>query len=666
MTSFFENQDRARRNTRVLVLLMAAGVIAMGCAIYALLVLVEQRTVTVDFSTGALKRPGLLQLDLLLWCVLGTAAIVAVASTSRSLSLRGGGAQIAEMMGGRLVSGSPRDALDRRLLNVVEEMAIASGVPVPMVFVLDQEEGINAFAAGFALDDAAIAVTRGCLEKLTRDELQGVIGHELSHVLNGDMKLNIRLMGIVFGIVCLGLLGRLLVRAGSTSSYVSSSSRRERGGSPGAALLFIGLGVMAIGAVGELCGKLIKAAVSRQREFLADASAVQFTRNPDGIAGALKKIGGWRAGAGMQAAHAEEASHFFFGDIHKRLFDGSVFATHPPLGERIKRIDPGFDGQLPEVGEGIAQPEDDGTTRGFAAAAAGPGAGRAAAAGAAAGVATGAAAAPARDAAGEVVGRVGSTTLDDGRRLLGALPAALREGARTPFSACSMVFALLLSEDPQVRSAQAEQIARLAGPSLQTETERLCGAVQGLGRQDRLPLVALLAPALRALSFDQRAAFSRTVQALIDADAQVSIFEYVVAQTLRERLSPERSAPQRARVRYRSLSGVQPELQLLLSLLAHAGAFEAGDAERAFAAGAQRLAGLEQGMELLPQSERLLFGLAEALTELRALSPQLCAQVVDACAHAVIADRRVTDDEDTLLRAVCEALGCPLPPLPAG
>jgi Zn-dependent protease with chaperone function len=643
MTTFFEHQDLARRNTRILVTLMALGVVAMGCAIYALLAFVEQKGVSRLTSAGALYPPqSFFQPELFLSCLFGTAAVVGLASGSRVLSLRGGGGQIAEMMGGRLVSGSPRDVLEKRLLNVVEEMAIASGVPVPQVFLLEGEEGINAFAAGFTPDDAAVAVTRGCLEKLTRDELQGVIGHEFSHVLNGDMRLNIRLMGIVFGIVCIGLLGRLLMRVGSSSSY-TVSSRRDRGSSPGAALFVVGLGVVLIGSVGELFGKLIRAAVSRQREFLADASSVQFTRNPGGIAGALKKIGGFSQGGAMQAVHAEEASHFFFGDIHKRLFDGSVLATHPPLAERIKRIDPSFHGEFPEVGPGIAQPEDV------------PVSGFASGAGAQRGAATDAASVVSR------VGTASAESLEQSKRLLDSVPPALRAAAGSPFSACATVYALLLSDDTKVAVAQRAQIEALAGPYLLAEAERLAPAVAALAGRDRLPLVALLAPALRELSRDQRATFSRTVQALIDADQAVSIFEYVLAQTLKERLSDDNPAYARSRVRYHSLKGVHDELELLLSLLAHAGDFDGSGAGPAFTAGAGRLVG--ESLTLLPPSTRLLSGLSDALTQLRALAPQLSAQVVDACAHVVLEDRRVTDDEATLVCAVCDALGCPLPPL---
>lgn len=641
MAAFFEHQDRARRNTRVLVALMALAIVAMGGAFYALTKVVWPWVVD-SVGRGALTATAGFEPDLLFMCIAGTAAVVAFASAGRALSLRGGGSQIAESLGGRLVSGHPRDGLERRLLNVVEEMAIASGVPVPQVFVLDFEAGINAFAAGLTLDDAAVAVTRGALEKLTRDELQGVVAHEFSHVLNGDMRLNIKLMGIVFGIVCISLFGRFLMRASS-----GGGSRRSRGGG---GLVLVGLGVYLIGLVGELFGKLIKAAVSRQREFLADASAVQFTRNPGGIGGALKKIGGIGSpGAEIRTVHAEEASHFFFGEIRKRLVDGSFLATHPPLAERILRIDPSFRGEFPRVAPGIADPEDDTVSAFSAPARAAP-----------------APVAPSREpaaiAAG-VVAQAGTATaegIDEGRRLIDGLPPQLLSAAHSPFSASAIVYALLLSEEPSFLERQIEQLDALSGSRLRMETTRVAAAVRALGRRDRLPLVALCAPALRQLSPNQRAAFSRTVQALIDADRDVSIFEYVLGQTLRERLSTERPANARGRVGVRSLKAVRTEVELVLSLLAHSGATQAGSAARAFAAGRARVADL--ALTLLPPSTHLLPALGTALVALRSLAPRASAQLIDACAHVVLTDRRVTDDEATLLRAVCDALGCPLPP----
>jgi len=634
MGNFFEHQDRARRNTRVLVLLMALGVLAMGSAIHLLLVLFANVS---GGSAAWLAAPGLVRGDLLFASILGTGVVVAAASAVRAASLRGGGAQIAQMLGGRLASGSPRDPLEKRLLNVVEEMAIASGLPVPQVFVLDDEPGINAFAAGFAPGDAAIAVTRGCLEKLTRDELQGVIAHEFSHVLNGDIRLNVRLMGIVFGILCIALLGRLMMRAGSRGSGLVL--RRSRG-SPGAAIFALGLAVFAIGSIGELMGKVIKAAVSRERELLADASAVQFTRNPGGIAGALKKIGGFAAGAQVASVRAEEASHFFFGDIHRRVFAASLLATHPRLADRIRRIDPSFTGEFPQIGSGIAEPVDDAQS-GFAN--------------------TGGRVQQAMTAS--VIADVGSPspeTLAGGRQLIAALPAALHDALTSPFSACAIVYALLVSEEPAVAAAQRAAIESACGRALRVETERLQGLVRSAGRASRLPLCSLLAPALRELSHEQRAAFSRAVQALIDADRAVSVFEYVLAETLRTRLADEAAPARRNGVRHRSLQSVRSELALLLSLLAHAGDADGRSAASAFASGASRLQGV--ALSILPPSDRLLMALGPALAELRALTPKLREPLVDACAHTALADLHVAEDEATLLRAVCDALDCPLPP----
>ncbi len=245
-------------------------------------------------------------------------------------------------MGGTLVPADVQDPLRRRLRNVVEEMAIASGVPVPEIYVLEEESGINAFAAGFTPSDAAVAVTRGTLELLDRDELQGVIAHEFSHILNGDMRLNIRLMGVLFGIMVLGLIGRLIVRGGHHTSIISS--RRDRG-APVA--LVIGLGLMVVGGIGVFFARVIKAGISRQREYLADASAVQFTRQSSGIANALKKIGGYSEGSLIKSADPEEVSHMLFGTGARFC---SLFATHPPLVARIQALDPSFrDTDFPRV-----------------------------------------------------------------------------------------------------------------------------------------------------------------------------------------------------------------------------------------------------------------------------------------------------------------------------
>ena len=273
--------------------------------------------------------------------------VIALGSLYKVSELASGGEVVAHMMGGRLVDPQTTDLAERRLLNVVEEMSLASGVPVPPVYVMDNEPSINAFAAGFRPADAVVTVSRGCLQYLTREELQGVLGHEFSHVLNGDMRLNLRLIGMVYGILVLSIIGYFVMRS---AGWVGSSSRSsdDRRGDNRAAIFFIGLALYILGYLGVLLGNIIKAAISRQREFLADASSVQFTRNPGGLAGALKKIGGLAEGSRINDPHAHEISHMFFGDA----FAGSIFnlfATHPPLEERIRLLDPNFDGSYPAV-----------------------------------------------------------------------------------------------------------------------------------------------------------------------------------------------------------------------------------------------------------------------------------------------------------------------------
>src|SRR5262245_17240777 len=346
-TDFFQQQDSARRRTFLLVVyfvLAAVILIALG-----------DRLVLVVGLYGAGKPVSWWQPELLLLVAAGVGVVVGGASAFKVAQLASGGQAVALMMGGAEVPGTTTDPREKRLLHIVEEMALAAGVPVPPVYVLD-EPGINAFAAGYAPGDAVVAVSRGCLNFLTRDELQGVVAHEFSHILNGDMRLNVRLIGLIFGIIALSLIGRMLML---------TSGRRSSGrNNSGAGLVLLGLGIFALGMVGAFFGRLIQAAVSRQREYLADASAVQFTRNPDGIAGALKKIGGLQEGSRIENPRAEEVGHMFFASAFKHGVTG-LLATHPPLEDRIRRIDPSFTGEYPEVHPvGVDRAELEGPRRG--------------------------------------------------------------------------------------------------------------------------------------------------------------------------------------------------------------------------------------------------------------------------------------------------------------
>jgi Zn-dependent protease with chaperone function len=650
MQNFFEHQDRARRNTTKLVLLFVLAVVLIVVGVYAALALALAFAGD-GFNPRALVQPGLMML-----VGIGVPVVIVGGSLFKWIALRQGGHVVAESLGGtRLKPTSASDASAglsaeerQRLMNVVEEMSIASGVPVPPVYVLD-EDGINAFAAGYAPDDAVLGVTRGCVHLLTRAELQGVIAHEYSHILNGDMRTNIRLIGVIHGILLIGLVGRTLMRV---AFYSGNTRRRSDDDSKnGIPIFFIGLALFVVGSAGFLCGRMIKSAISRQREFLADASAVQFTRHPEGIAGALKKIGGYEPGAEVEARKAEEISHMFFADAVSGFFSGGAFATHPPLEERIQRIDGSFEGRFPKVRY------DDGA-RPLASSSAAPGAVGLAASGG--GDRRAPAAGPGRPA-DDVVAQAGTFSPDHvayGAELRAALPEAFLDAVHEPTGAEAVVYALLLDpDDAEVRRAQLRTL-RERDAEAARRAEDLFGRLDEVPRRARLPLVDLAAPALRSLGEPQADAFRATLRTLVEADDQLTIFEYALETIVRRRLEHARRPRESGRVRFRRLGPVKDDAVTLLSALAQVGHRTNRAARRAFDEGAGYLPdlGAAEPVAARPQD------LDTALDRLAATAPKVKQQVLDACAHVVLDDDTVTVQEGELLRAIAVALESPLPP----
>jgi Zn-dependent protease with chaperone function len=646
---FFERQEQAHRNTKLLVVYFIAGVAMLTVTVYlAVLLIFTGVSSRHHHGYGDEPQVGLWNPQLFLGAAAGTLAVIVLGSLFKTAELAQGGSAVATMLGGRLVNPHTTDPDERKLLNVVEEMAIASGVPVPQVYVMDEEQGINAFAAGHATSDAAISATRGAIKLLTRDELQGVIGHEFSHILNGDMRLNLRLMGIIFGILCLAVLGRVLLQTRSRSS-------KDRNPLP-----LLGLALLLIGWIGVFFGRLIQAAVSRQREFLADASSVQFTRNPAGLAGALKKIGGLSCGSKLEAAHAEEASHMFFGNGMGESFF-HLMDTHPPLEERIRAIDASFDGKFPETGmEPVAADISRRTlTREQLAPTHVGGYGS----GAEAGITR---LAPPVIAAQTVMSSLGNPTtahLSYAEVLRNAFPEPVVSAAREPLGASALVYALLLSSDPQLRSQQLQLLAQNAGEGARQETERLLPDVADVATHAKLPLVDLALPALRNFSPGQYQQFSRAMQLLIESDHEIDLFEYVLQKVVLRHLDPHFNGARKPLIQYYALKPLTPDCAVLLSALAYAGQEERKKIQQAFRQGAQPLsyaARVEVG--LLPAEQCDLEQVDAALNRLALAAPQIKKNVLAACAQTVAADGLIQETEAELLRAIADALDCPLPP----
>ncbi|MFA6289733.1 MAG: M48 family metallopeptidase [Opitutaceae bacterium] len=639
---FFEAQARAKQRTSRLVVLFSLAVLGVIAASYVAAI--------AGLSYTTRGQPWW-DFQVLTVVTFATLILVGLASLFKWLQLRDGGRAVAEMVGGRRVDPHTTNLKERQLLNVVEEMAIASGVPMPSVYVLPDEEGINAFAAGLTTSDAVVAVTDGTLQKLTRDELQGVIAHEFSHILNGDMRLNLRITALVFGILVIGLIGRGILYS-MRHTRVRSGNNKNGGG---AVIVVLGAGValLLIGYAGYFFGRLIQAAVSRQREFLADASAVQFTRNPGGITGALKKIGGFALGSSLQSTKSAQIGHFFFAQGFRSNF-GGLWATHPPLPERIRAIDASFDGQYfnpPEVvdvsRESWSQATDDVSAP-------------------LAGFAPASKSVPPRNAHAIItsVGTLTPENVANAQTLLDAAPAVLRESVRTPASASALICGLLLDTAAEPRARQQALITQHGGASLAANVTALDSSLRALRPEARLPLVLLSLPSLHDLPAADLSRLLETLDELVHADGRVTTFEFALQKVLSHHLALGK-APHAPGNEIYSFQAVERELALVLSCLARSAADDETGAAQAFASGANQLRLLEGRLALLSPAECSFERLDAALDRLSQGSLPIKQRLLTAGAHVITSDGAVRVSEVELLRAFASALDCPMPALAA-
>ncbi len=641
--NFFEHQEVARRTSQRLVVLFALAVVAIVVAV----------NLVATFVYAGVFGPTPLPRGFYLTNTAVTLLMIGAGTWWETARLASGGEAVASMIGARRVDPATRDLLERRLLNVVEEMALASGTPVPRVYVMDEEASINAFAAGHSLHDAVIAVTRGALTRLTRDELQGVIGHEFSHILNGDMRLNIRLIGVLFGLLMLSMFGRFMMEIGR-------GSRDSKGGV--AVLVVAGVALWILGWIGVFFGRLIKAAVSRQREYLADASSVQFTRNPDGIGGALRKIGGLTQGGnpGSRIEHpnAETLSHLFLGAARPSFASG-LFATHPPLAERIKRI---YGRELPllpanelPLAEALA-----GAPAAAAAEAPIPFPGGLAALDVAASPVAALVREPSRSE--RVTEEIGSAVAE-GLRLARAVrpaeqsPSGPLEAALADTSGVQLlVLAMLIEKDKPFSGQQRQLVAEAFGADAARRVDDLHEAVQRLPPGLRLPLLDRAEPTLLKLPLAARERLLLLAHGLIQADGRVTLHEFLLFTVLKRRIG--RDAHRRVPVRYADLSPLVAEVGLVMSLLASVRLPQ--QPERAYNAGVLLLPGIDP--PLVPTERIDLDAVGRALDRLNELAPLAKPHLIKACAAVAFVDGTTHWKAASCLRTICAALDSPLPP----
>ncbi|MGI3094998.1 M48 family metallopeptidase [Vibrio diabolicus] len=609
---FFDHQDTARQRTGLLVFLFSLAVVTITGLVSVLSIGIYYGVTGEHFDQET-------ALTYVLLCFAGVLLVVAISSTVRLSALTSnGGRGVAESIGGKLISSNTLDAKHRQLLNVVEEMAIASGIPVPPVYVMQEERGINAFAAGMSIDDAVIGVTQGALDSFTRDELQGVIAHEFSHILNGDMRLNTRLIGVLFGITCIAHFGHLVLDNTHHTSRVSRSSSDSDKGF--AVIMLIAIICLVLGWIGTLFGSMIKAAISRQREFLADASAVQFTRNDQGIAGALKKIGSHMAGSSLNTKASDEMSHMMFGQSKLSGFSG-LFATHPPLEERIRRIEPGWDGSFSQSSHRPTTSFENDNVSGFS---------------------SGTSTQPEKPTTAELS--------EVGQQLLNQLPSELVDIAREPYSARFIAFALIFDGSELQREMIKSHIPNVS------QAQLLPWLDYDLPLHLRFPLLELSIPALKSLSEGQKNRLCQVLRELSQTDDHYSLAEWCVINLLEKQLLESYGCTKQIQ----SLKQLKESVFWLLRELAWVSHSQPEDAQRAFS-NALTCLGFNDA-ELQPANKN--WGLNRAALELLLqLKPKSRRLFVKACRLAIESDGKVTVAEGELYRVIACFLEVPEPPL---
>lgn len=638
---FFAEQDSARKRTRRLVALFVLAVIAIVAIMYAIWVGIFYMSMPNEVilqAAGEDTRITLWNPQIFAWSTGITVAVIALGTLYKISKLARGGEAVALALGGRRVDPGTTSFEERRLLNVVEEMSIAAGVPVPDVFILENEPGINAFAAGFTTSDAVIGVTQGTAQLLSRSELQGVIAHEFSHILHGDMKINLRAIGLLFGIFLIAVAGRWIIEASLRS--------RDRA----FAAVFAGIAVFIVGSIGLFFGRLIQAAISRQREVLADASAVQFTRDPSGLAGALKKIGGLSNHSFMQTPAAEEASHMFFGEAIKRLalFEG-LMRTHPKLGDRIRKLEPHWDGafgtvELPAIGE----PDRVGAVSESAAAL---------------GDRAIATLAPAAiEGAFSHIGDPSPQEVASAQTLRAALPEVLVDASRQPHSAQALVFGLLLAPQPNLRTAQVAALRQQTDARTADLALRAHGASAHRASAEKIALVDMAIPVLRHLSRPEYERFVTVVGYLMRSDQDIDLFEYALSRIIVRHLGRRFDGAGDTPVKFRRLKSLVGDATVVLSALAHCGSGGEAGVRQAFAAGVEALGIRGAGISLLPPQACGLQRVDQALKRYDASTPQLKKSLMHACASVVMNDTQIDDREAELLRAIADTIDVPIPP----
>ncbi len=625
--NFFEHKADAKRNTVWLYLLFFCATLVIIVAVY---MAATVSLYLLAFSIRELSAPDtFFEFNRFIITSLLTIAVILAGSMYKIKQLRmGGGIAVARMLGGRRLRAS-KDPIERQLRNVIEEMAVASGVLTPAIFIMEQP-GINAFAAGFGQKDTVITVTRGAMEMLNRDELQGVIAHEFSHILHGDTLIKMRMMGLLHGITMISDFGILLIAGRHTLKY----SSRKRALHP--VMMLSGVLFFSVGLLGMLAADFIKAAMSRQREFLADASAVQFTRNPEGIGNALKVIGGYKAGSRLNLPEVQQVSHLFFGEALQVWWQSNWWASHPPLLARIQRIEPKFRGHLNEIDESAVRF----LNQQHAANLFSP---------------------PPTSQQLQLnveqvmasIGEPEAKHLDQAHYVLQQIPDEVHDLFGEKETARAMIYNLLLDDDKRMVTQQLDLIAEVEPSSVLAEVLRIRGLMPKIKAELRLPLLDLLSPHLMSLDREAQKLLLVLMKKLVSVNDQVSLFEYLIYQHFLN-LFGFKGTQQAGHT-----IGIERFKAEVLTILGMVCSINKNKKPRRVYQDAA--AELFPGYKVKPMNKPDLQVAAQALEKINACSFEDKKCLLKAIVFCVLSDGIVTTEELETVRLIATLLACPMP-----
>jgi len=634
---FYKEQENSKKKSALLLLIFIISICVVvffvGMFFIAIDVFVyEEGTKSFNLTPSYILQNA--RLNVIISSFLSIFIVIVYGASKKFDELERGGYVIANELGGRLLFGESASSKEKTLINVADEMSLAAGVGSVPIYIIENKH-INAFVAGTTYDNAVLSVTRGAVELLNRDELQGVIAHEFSHIFNGDMKLNNFASGCISGILYIFIIGTELF-----FPLQFTATKHFSGITPKDVLrIFVypltmsaGIALMLLGVVGVACAAFMQFALNRQREYLADASAVQFTRYPQGIANALKKIGMY--GDTLNNLRAGCYEHIFFSSH-----------SSPSVGKRIKKIEPHWDGEFIETrdkqDEIFSRKKIHPLTMSIKAL-------------------------TVAHILGQITnsGVINDRALKHAKEVLNSIPDNVKQNAQNPLGAEFIIYTLLLDKNHESRKLQCIAIAGKLFKDLKhqdTAVKMLMDMYESIGFLEPvayLDIIHICASTLKNISANQYAVFRKQVNELILHDEHVSVFEWCVRYIVLYPLDMAFGLRKTPLDIHTHIGALKNELEILLSALSYIQFKDDANGRDIFER-VKKQGGIT-ALKYIPYSEFSPERFEKVVDEIQNSKPMVRRKILELCIFALNGDGEINNRDIAVIHALGEVLHLPL------